>query len=91
MLEFVVKGGEQVWTLDFTGRPTVTQTRLGRADHSLVFTENAFAQIMSDTGTLKQLYQSGQIQLPGLAETHGEALGSLLSKMEYLLALMRHA
>ncbi|HEY6923248.1 MAG TPA: carbamoyltransferase C-terminal domain-containing protein [Steroidobacteraceae bacterium] len=91
VIRFVVTGIEQVWTLDFSGRPKIASGGLAVPDHTLVIAATALAELLRDPGVLRTLFENGQVQVPGLnRETSPpEVLLALRDKMHYLVGLMR--
>jgi len=91
ILRFVITGTEQAWTLNFSGSPCVSQTSAFPPDHTIVCTAGAIRQMTDDPGCLLQLFESGQVHVPGLGleSSQGETLLTVWAKVIYLVQLIR--
>jgi hypothetical protein len=90
VLKIVVTGTEQAWTLDFSGSPKIA-SNAAPPDHTIVLTLDAVREVLRDPGTLRPLFENGQVQVPGLglSASQPEVLLALWEKMNYLVSLMR--
>jgi carbamoyltransferase len=88
VLQIVVTGVEDVWTMDFSRTPKIFCGRIPSPDHSVIVTWSALQQLVRDFGSLGNLLETGQLRVPGLA-AHPHARLAVWNKLSYLTKLAR--
>jgi carbamoyltransferase len=89
VLELTVTGTEEVWTLDLGERPRILRGSAPSADHVAIVTTRAIRQLIQNPSDAHQLYDSGEVQIPGVSARDPNAVASVLHQLNYFISLAR--
>jgi carbamoyltransferase len=87
VMHFAVRGIEESWTLDLSGVPRCAPGKPAAPEYSVSLTARALRQLQDDPARIRQLCDSGEVQIHGSPEPMFQR--AVCDRVAYLLRLVR--